>query len=214
VPVRDEDAETLKASLARLEAFKAQAHARADAGTPHAAPVAPSSEVATQIPVVEPARVYEPSGTLSTPAPRAHPIRDPVTQLNQLRRSLVLAQESARAGRLNAARDLLETSRQDTEPDSANRRLVAEAYGHIGVDLLDQTRTDEARRFAQSGLEVDAEAAWPRVVLGQIAYGENDLTGAIAEWERGLRDNPGDPQLESWLTKARGEQDAAFHFDV
>jgi hypothetical protein len=67
-------------------------------------------------------------------------------------------------------------------------------------------RTDDARRAVQRSLEIEPTLTYAAVVLGQIAYREGDLDGAVRAYERALSNAPGNReirlQLEQWKKEA------------
>ena len=207
-------------SLAKLRVLELQAEERKHAALPDAGPLPLAAALSPEMPALRTeadrpaAKPFEPGGRIDmTQSSRGLP-KDPVVRLAHLNRSLELAYAQARSGALANTRRLLEEGLAETEPETPQRRLVAEQYGRSAEALLDETRVEDARQLARSGLEVDPEAAYPRLVLGQIAYGENDLDSAVAEFERGQRANPEDPQLASWISKAHAEQKVLGHFQT
>jgi tetratricopeptide (TPR) repeat protein len=75
-----------------------------------------------------------------------------------------------------------------------------------GIAALMLGRTDEARRAVQKSLQIDPSLTYGAVVLGQIAYREGDLDGAIGAYERALKNAPDNrdirQQLEQWKKEA------------
>jgi hypothetical protein len=116
-----------------------------------------------------------------------------------------LAREHAKAGRISSAVEELERLRSAVHENAARVRWLANAEGSLASDLLEMGNPDDARRFANIGVETDPEAPRPREALGSISYARNDVTEAVSEWNRGLSANPQDASLRQLTSKAQVE---------
>jgi tetratricopeptide (TPR) repeat protein len=129
------------------------------------------------------------------------------TRLRQrfIESSVASARERLRAGLLEPAFDVMDEATRAAGDEASLRKRVTAGYVAMARDELTASHLDTARRAARNGLEIDPDSAGVRLVLGDISTAQNDLKGAIDEWETGLRRNPGDPPLRGRLEHAHRE---------
>jgi len=82
----------------------------------------------------------------------------------------------------------------------SQRAEVAE-YGHAAW-LIESGRTDEAIALLQHGTQLDPDALYSRIVLGQLFLDRGDAADAVPPLEEALKIDPGDEGIEHNLALA------------
>jgi tetratricopeptide (TPR) repeat protein len=82
---------------------------------------------------------------------------------------------------------------------------VAGVLGTVALASAKAGRPERSREQARAALALDESTPEAYLALGEYQFQENDLSGAIDTWERGLRVTPGDPGLASRLERGRAE---------
>ena len=218
------DEEVFAASMARLA--EAKRRAEAEAALAHA-PFDPRPHAAVSADDSPPAREPAPDAG-STPSARAEVehvaalllddrLSEAVEKLHALYRAhspaapaalelvTAAAQRRARAGALGKVEPLLPRMQALPTSEPAVRSAVARVLASVALASAKAGQSETSRREARAALELDEATPEAYLALGEYQFQDNDLSGAIDTWERGLRRNPDDPALTRRLERGRAE---------
>jgi tetratricopeptide (TPR) repeat protein len=117
----------------------------------------------------------------------------------------VTAQEVLRGGGLRRIEPILRRVEELPTADPAVRAPVARLLGTAAVASAKAGQLDRSKLEARAALGLDERTAEAYLALGEYAFQDNDLAGALDTWERGLRLNPGDFALTRRLERGRAE---------
>ncbi len=117
----------------------------------------------------------------------------------------VAVRNRARAGALAKVEPLLPRLQELPTSESAARSAVARALATVALASAKAGQPERSRLQARAALALDEATPEAYLALGEYQFQDNDLSGAIDTWERGLRVTPGDPALTRRLERGRAE---------
>ena len=117
----------------------------------------------------------------------------------------VTAQEALRGGGLGRIEPILRRVEELPTADPAVRAPVARLLGTAAVASARAGQLDRSKLRARAALGLEERTAEAYLALGEYAFQDNDLAGAVDTWQRGLRLNPGDVALTRRLERGRAE---------
>jgi len=115
------------------------------------------------------------------------------------------AQTRARAGALAKVEPLLPRLQELPTSESTVRSAVARVLATVSLASAKAGQPERSRQQARAALALDDAIPEAYLALGEYQFQDNDLSGAIDTWERGLRVTPGDAALERRLERGRAE---------
>jgi tetratricopeptide (TPR) repeat protein len=214
------DDEVLAASLARLAEFKRQAEeaelaarARSDSGPSGSSAVAVFSAALDAGTDMEVSRELAGlagqlhAGELEAVVERVHAVfrsHSPAAVPALLFVSKDL-QRRARSGNAVAVEPLMARLRELPTSDPAVRAPLARLLGTLAVSSTQAAHYEDAKSEAHAALELEDTNAEAYLALGELQFQDNDLSGALGTWERGLRMNPDHAVLARRLERGRAE---------
>src|SRR5262249_6408345 len=133
-----------------------------------------------------PAAVEEVHALFRAHSPAANP------GLNLLAASLRFA---AHGGALAQVEAVLPPGRELPTSEPMVRHNVALVLGSVALASSKAGQSERSRQEARAALALDDTTPEAYLALGEYQFQDNDLSGALDTWERGLRLNPGDVQL-------------------
>jgi tetratricopeptide (TPR) repeat protein len=89
--------------------------------------------------------------------------------------------------------------------ESAVRSAVARVLATVALASAKAGQPERSRLQARAALALDEAIPEAYLALGEYQFQDNDLSGAIDTWERGLRVTPGDLALARRLERGRAE---------
>ena len=221
------DDQVFAASMARLAGAKRRADEEAAATRPGASPGPPSAEVAPDAGGLRAAlgaavdAGIPPSARAELERVAALLLDDnlaaAVEQVHALYRAhamaaapalelvTVAAQTRARAGALARVEPVLPRMQELPTSEPAVRAAVARVLATVALASARAGQPERSRLQARAALALDEAIPEAYLALGEYQFQDNDLSGAIDTWERGLRVNPGDPGLARRLERGRSE---------
>jgi tetratricopeptide (TPR) repeat protein len=139
--------------------------------------------------------------------------------LTQLAGSL---RHAAHRGALAEVEAVLPRLQELPTSEAMVRRNVAGVLGSVALASAKAGQSERSRQEARAALALDDTTPEAYLALGEYQFQDNDLSGALDTWERGLRLNPGDVQLTRRLERGRAEAErlgtlervASTHFVV
>jgi len=160
-----------------------------------------------------PAAVEQVHALFRARSPAANPA------LNQLAASLRYA---AHRDALAEVEAVLPRLRELPTSEPMVRHNVALVLGSVSLASAKAGQSERSRQEARAALALDDTTPEAYLALGEYQFQDNDLSGALDTWERGLRLNPGDVQLARRLERGRAESErlgglervASTHFVV
>jgi tetratricopeptide (TPR) repeat protein len=117
----------------------------------------------------------------------------------------ITGQEVLRGGGLRRIEPILRRVEDLPTADPAVRAPVARLLGTAAVASAKAGQFDRSKLQARAALGLEERTAEAYLALGEYAFQDNDLAGAVDTWERGLRLNPGDVALSRRLERGRAE---------
>lgn len=110
-----------------------------------------------------------------------------------------LAQKHEEVGDLYAEGGAFEEAVGEYRRAAALRPRFVDIRTRLARALLEMGRVEEAAAELASALATNPAYLEARILLGLTLYRLGDVAGARLEWERGRRQRPGHPQVESFL---------------
>jgi tetratricopeptide (TPR) repeat protein len=114
-------------------------------------------------------------------------------------------EEKARAGDLARVEPLLKRFQELPTSEAAVRAPLARLFGAVALASARAAQPERSREEARTALALDERTPDAYLALGEYQFQDNDLSGALDTWERGLRLNPGDAALTRRLERGRWE---------
>jgi len=115
------------------------------------------------------------------------------------------AQTRARAGALAKVEPVLPRMQELPTSEPAVRSAVARVLATVALASAKAGQPERSRQQARAALALEEATPEAYLALGEYQFQDNDLSGAIDTWERGLRVTPGDPALARRLERGRAE---------
>jgi tetratricopeptide (TPR) repeat protein len=113
--------------------------------------------------------------------------------------------ERARAGALAKVEPVLSRVQELPTSDATVRTGVARVLAAVALASARAGQSESSRQRARAALALDESIPEAYLALGEYQFQDNDLSGALDTWERGLRLNPGDEALARRLERGRAE---------
>jgi len=129
-------------------------------------------------------------------SPAAAPALEVVTAAVQAR---------ARSGALAKVEAVLPRMQELPTSESAVRSAVARVLATVALASAKAGQPERSRQQARAALALEEATPEAYLALGEYQFQDNDLSGAIDTWERGLRVTPGDLALARRLERGRAE---------
>ena len=114
-------------------------------------------------------------------------------------------QDRARAGALAKIEPVLPRVQELPTSEASVRTAVARVLASVALASAKAGQSERSRQQARAALALDESPAEAYLALGEYQFQDNDLSGALDTWERGLRINPGDWALTRRLERGRAE---------
>ena len=111
----------------------------------------------------------------------------------------------ASAGGAQKIEPLLPRLQELPTSEARVRAPLARLLGTVALASARAGESDRSRQQARAALALDDSTPEAYLALGEYQFQDNDLTGALDTWERGLRLNPGDAALARRLERGRAE---------
>ena len=122
--------------------------------------------------------------------------------LTQLAGSL---RHAAHRGALAEVEAVLPRLQELPTSEAMVRRNVAGVLGSVALASAKAGQSERSRQEARAALALDDTTPEAYLALGEYRFQDNDLSGALDTWERGLRLNPGNDPLTRRLERGRTE---------
>jgi tetratricopeptide (TPR) repeat protein len=114
-------------------------------------------------------------------------------------------QDRARAGALGKLEPVLPRVQELPTSEASVRTGVARVLASVALASAKAGQSERSRQQARAAIALDESTPEAYLALGEYQFQDNDLSGALDTWERGLRINPGDPALGRRLERGRAE---------
>jgi len=114
-------------------------------------------------------------------------------------------QDRARAGALAKLEPLLPRVQELPTSEPSVRTGVARVLASVALASARAGQSERSRQQARAALALDESPPEAYLALGEYQFQDNDLSGALDTWERGLRLNPGNDPLTLRLERGRTE---------
>ena len=114
-------------------------------------------------------------------------------------------QDRARAGALGKLEPLLPRVQELPTSEPPVRAGVARVLASVALASARAGQSERSRQEARAALALDESPPEAYLALGEYRFQDNDLSGALDTWERGLRLNPGNDPLTRRLERGRTE---------
>ena len=114
-------------------------------------------------------------------------------------------QDRARAGALAKLEPLLPRVQELPTSEPSVRAGVARVLASVALASARAGQSERSRQEARAALALDESPPEAYLALGEYQFQDNDLSGALDTWERGLRLNPGNDPLTRRLERGRTE---------
>jgi len=114
-------------------------------------------------------------------------------------------QDNARAGGLSKIEPVLPRFQELPTSEPSVRTAVARVLGSVALASAKAGQSERSRQQARAALALEESTPEAYLALGEFQFQDNDLSGALDTWERGLRMNPGNGSLAQRLERGRQE---------
>ena len=113
--------------------------------------------------------------------------------------------QQARAAGTRQIEPILPRLQELPTSDGRVRAPLAKLFATVALASAREGQPERSRQQARAALALEERTPDAYLALGEYQFQDNDLTGALDTWERGLRLDPGNVQLTRRLERGRSE---------